>query len=181
VSLVAALGSTALSITSAGVVELPNGVSVTGGTTGAGKIWYGATNGLQIRGMTGSALDFSLVAAAGGAIITNPTGTSHINMGGSFGRGAPVTKTADFTVAATENWLICNGSATITVTLPAVASYIGREIEIGNVAAFTVVSASANISNQLATTVTTAILPATAGKWVTLVSDGINWRILRSN
>ena len=173
--------SDALTITTAGVVELPNGVSVTGGTAGAGKIWYGATNGLQIRGVTGSVLDFSLVAAAGGAIITNPTGTSHINMGGSFGRGAPVTKTADFTVAVTENWLICNGSATITVTLPAVASYIGREIEIGNVAAFTVVSASANISNQLATTVTTAILPATAGKWVTLVSDGINWRILRSN
>ena len=171
----------ALSITTAGVVEVPLGMTFTGGTTGAGKIWYGATNGLQIRGVTGSALDFSLNAAAGGALMTNPTGTSHISMGGSFGRGAPVTKTADFTIGASENWLICNGLATITVTLPAVASYTGREIEIVNVAGFTVVSATSNVLNQTSTALSTAILPATAGKWVTLVSDGIQWRIMRSN
>jgi len=108
-----------LSITTAGVVEIPFGVSVTGGTAGAGKIWYGATNGLQIRGGTGSAYDFALVSAAGGLMLANPTGTAHLGIGGSFGRDARVTKTADFTVAATENWLANNKSgSTCTITLP---------------------------------------------------------------
>ncbi|PBC03283.1 hypothetical protein [Mesorhizobium sp. WSM3860] len=48
----------------------------------------------------------------------------HSLVSGSFGRGAPVTKTADFTVATTENWLINNKSdSTCTVTLPAAASF----------------------------------------------------------
>ena len=103
-------------------------------------------------------------------------------MGGSFGRGAPATKTADFTVAATENWLSNNkAGSTCTVTLPDAAAYPGREIMINNYQAFTVVSASSNVVDILNAGPTTAILPATAGKWVTLVSNGTNWKILQSN
>jgi hypothetical protein len=99
--------------------------------------------------------------------------------GGSFGRGSPVTKTADFTVAASENWLINNkAAATCTVTLPAAASFIGREITIQNYQAFTVVSASSNVGQLAGTATNTAILSANAGRWVTLVSDGVKWVIM---
>lgn len=103
-------------------------------------------------------------------------------LGGSFGRGAPVTKTADFTVAATENWLINNkAAATCTVTLPAAASFTGREITINNYQAFTVVSASANVVPLVGGAAAAAILAATAGKWATLVSNGANWVIMAGN
>jgi hypothetical protein len=98
---------------------------------------------------------------------------------GSFGRGAPVTKTADFTLAATENWIIVNkAAATCTVTLPAASSWTGREFTIKTLQAFTVVSASSNVVPRNGTAAGTAILAAAAGNWATLVSDGTNWVIM---
>jgi hypothetical protein len=98
-----------------------------------------------------------------------------LDIAGSLGRGAPVTKTTDFTVAATENWLIMNGTATITITLPTASSFTGRELMIKNIAAYTVISDSSNVKPIDTNTAATAILPATAGSWCTLVSDGTNW------
>lgn len=158
-----------------GAATASGGVLVTGGTTAQKAIIYDATKGLQIRGGTGSANDFVLDNVAGDPLFANPTGTRHINAGGSFGRGIPVTKTASFTVGATENWITCVGTGTITVTLPTAAAYQGREIMIKNLAAFTVVSASSNVEPLSSGTPGTAILPATAGKWVTLVSNGTTW------
>ena len=94
---------------------------------------------------------------------------------GSLGRGIPVTKTANFTVAATENWLIVNGLATITITLPTASSFTGRELMIKNIAAYTVISASSNVKPIDTNTAATAILPAIAGSWCALVSDGSDW------
>jgi hypothetical protein len=104
---------------------------------------------------------------------TNPQ--NKLDIVGSLGRGAPVTKTTDFTVAATENWLIMNGTATITITLPTASSFTGRELMIKNIAAYTVISASSNVKPIDTDNAATAILPATAGSWCTLVSDGTNW------
>jgi hypothetical protein len=95
-------------------------------------------------------------------------------------RGAPVTKTTNFTLAVTENWLICNGAGSITVTLPAAASFTGREVFIKTIAAQTVVSASSNVVPLVGGAAATAILAATAGKWATLVSDGTNWIIVQA-
>jgi hypothetical protein len=106
--------------------------------------------------------------------------TSKLHVVGSFSRGAPVTKTASFTLANTENWLICNGTASITVTLPAASTQVGREITIKTIAAFTVVSASSNIVPLTGGAAGTAILPASAGAWAKLVSDGTNWIIMQS-
>lgn len=118
--------------------------------------------------------------------ITTPGVTGGTFAGGTFTaprvdqltRGAPVTKTAAFSVAATENWLICNGAASITVTLPAASDIPGREIMLKNIAAFTVVSATANVVPLAGGAAGTAILPATAGTSATLVSDGTNWIIM---
>jgi hypothetical protein len=111
---------------------------------------------------------------AGTVTVTNVTASGYLST------TAPVIKTADFTVAATENWLISNKSSSCTVTLPTVASFTGREITIKNLAAFTVVSASSNVKPIGTNTAGTAILPATAGTWCTLVSDGTNWIVMQS-
>lgn len=108
-------------------------------------------------------------------------GNGFTTLTGSLGRGAPVTKTGNFTLAATENWVICNGTGSITVTLPAASSWTGREVHLKTIAAQTVVSASSNVVPLTSATAGTAILAATAGKWATLVSDGTNWVIMQAN
>ena len=89
---------------------------------------------------------------------------------------APVTKTADFTVAATDLWLINNKSgSTCTATLPAASSYSGRVLHFQNYQAQTLVSASSNVVPLAGGAAATSILLASAGDSATLVSDGSNW------
>ena len=89
---------------------------------------------------------------------------------------APVTKTADFTVAATELWLINNKSgSTCTATLPAASSYSGRVLHFQNYQAQTLVSASSNVVPLSGGAAGTSILLASSGDSATLVSDGTNW------
>ena len=90
--------------------------------------------------------------------------------------GAPVTKTANFSVAAGETWLINNKSgSSCTVTLPAASSHIGRVLYFQNYQAQTLVSASSNVVPLVGGAAGTAILAAVAGETCTLVSDGSNW------
>lgn len=93
---------------------------------------------------------------------------------------APVTKTASFTLGDDENYVICNGTGSITVTLPAASSAAGREVRIKTIAAQTVVSASSNVKPIDSNTAGTAILAGTAGTWALLVSDGTNWVVMAS-
>lgn len=89
---------------------------------------------------------------------------------------APVTKTADFTVAAGEKWIINNKSgSSCTATLPAPASNVGRELHFQNYQDQTLVSASSNVVPLAGGAATTSILLAVAGDTATLVSDGTNW------
>ena len=93
---------------------------------------------------------------------------------------APVTKTADFTVADNETWLINNKSgSTCTVTLPSASAYSGRYLVFKNLQAQTLVSASSNVVLIDSTTAGTAILLAVVGNWATMVSDGTNWIIMQ--
>lgn len=102
-----------------------------------------------------------------------------LDLNGSLGRNAPVTKTGDFTLGATENWVINNKSgSSCTVTLPAASSWTGREVMFKNTQAQTLVSASSNVVPRAGGSAGTAILAATAGAWATLVSDGSNWVIM---
>lgn len=95
--------------------------------------------------------------------------------------GAPITKTADFTVAAGETWFINNkAGSTCTVTLPAASSFTGRSITIKNMQAQLVVSASSNVVPLDSTTAGTAILLAVVGNWMTMVSNGTNWVIMQA-
>jgi hypothetical protein len=86
---------------------------------------------------------------------------------------APVTKTADFTVAAGETWLINNKSgSSCTVTLPTPSTNTGRVLNFQNYQAQTLVSASSNVVPLAGGSAGTAILQAVAGANATLVSDG---------
>jgi hypothetical protein len=94
-------------------------------------------------------------------------------------RAAPVTKTADFTLADGEDYLINNkaGSACV-VTLPAASSYTGRVVTIKTIQAQAVNSASSNVIPRAGGAAGTAILTGTAGNWATIVSNGTNWEIM---
>lgn len=101
-----------------------------------------------------------------------------------FVGSAPLTKTANYTVdsgATKDRTITFNGAASLTLTLPAAASWTGRRIRVRTIAAFTVVSASSNVVPLAGGAAGTAILAATAGKWADLESDGSNWIITAGN
>lgn len=107
-----------------------------------------------------------------GTYWTNVTPEAVINGSG----GAPVVKTANFTVASTENWLINNKSgSSCTVTLPSASTNTGRVLRFQNYQAQTLVSASNNVVPLVGGAAGTAILAAVAGDTATLVSNGSNW------
>lgn len=74
--------------------------------------------------------------------------------------------------------LICNRAGTVTLTLPAAASYAGRELYVRTITANTVVSAASDVVPLAGGAAATAILPGTAGRWARLVSDGTSWQIM---
>lgn len=95
--------------------------------------------------------------------------------------GAPVTKTADFTVAAGETWIINNKSgSTCTVTLPSASTNTGRTLTFQNYQDQLLVSASSNVVPRAGGAAGTAILDAVSGNWATLVSNGTNWVIMQA-
>ena len=95
---------------------------------------------------------------------------------------APVTYTVNFTVAATDVWVINNKpSSTCTVTLPTPSTNVGRTIRFQNYQAQTLVSASSNVVPLAGGSAGTAILGAVAGATCTVVSDGTSWIVMQAN
>lgn len=136
------------------------------------------TNG-QLPIGNGSGYTLSTITAGAGIAITNGSGSITIASSGAKVSSAPVTVTADYTVAASASWIINNktGSA-LTVTLPTASSNTGREITIQNYQAQNVISNASNVVPQGGGAAGTAILTNVVGNWATLVSDGTNWVIM---
>ncbi len=148
---------------------------------------HAANNGvLFVRPTFGAALgeldaDVEITSAAGGDLLQydgsqlrweNVPATTVI----AGASGPPVTKTANFSVAVGETWIINNKSgSSCTVTLPTASSYSGRVLHFQNYQAQTLVSASSNVVPLAGGSAGTAILEAVAGANATLVSDGTNW------
>jgi hypothetical protein len=108
--------------------------------------------------------------------------TGSTNGAGPTGYQKPVTVTAaTYTQAEADASLIFNGTATQTITLLSPANCAGRIINVKNIAAFALNSASSNVVPIGSATAGTAILTATAGKWAVLQSDGTNWVTLMAN
>ena len=94
---------------------------------------------------------------------------------------SPVVKTADFTVASGELWIINNKSgSTCTVTLPTASVYAGRTLNFQNYQDQSLVSASSDVIPQGGGSAGSAILTNVAGNWATLVSNGTNWVITQA-
>ena len=137
------------------------------------------TNG-QVAIGNGSGFTLSTLTAGNGIDITNGTGSITIARSGASVSSAPVTATSNYTVATTDTWIINNKTgSSLTVTLPAAASYTGRELTIQNYQAQTVISASSNVVYIGGGAAGTSILAASVGDSATLVSDGTNWVMMQ--
>ena len=123
--------------------------------------------------------EFESVSVTGGVSAASVTATGALN-GTQLDLNAPVTKTASFTLGATENFVVCNGTGSITVTFPTASASTGRVVWIKTIAAQTVVSASSNVLPIGSATPGTAILAGSAGANAMLVCDGTNWVIMTS-
>lgn len=151
-------------------------VVVNAAPAGSGDVFVRVSTG-SVLGGTDSNVQFGTLATNdliqyNGTYWTNVTPASVISGAG----GAPVTKTANFTVANGETWLINNKSgSSCTVTLPSASTNTGRVLHFQNYQAQTLVSASSNVVPLAGGSATTAILEAVAGANATLVSDGTNW------
>jgi hypothetical protein len=85
-----------------------------------------------------------------------------------------------YTVQNNDNFIVVGRFGTCTLTLPNASTYNGRVLYIKTVEG-NVISNSSNVVPIIGGNGGQAILPATAGKWATLVSDGTNWIIMQAN
>jgi hypothetical protein len=172
-----------------------SGISATGGApdqliTRAGSTANGAQEGpnLVLKDTTNNFTAW--VQASGGQMeFWSSNGTTNTQMAlfattfflsnlNGLGAGSPTTQTASFSQSNTQNVIICNGTASITVTLLSASANPGRWTLIKTIAAQTVVSNASNVRPITSATAGTAILAATAGSWALLVSDGTDWVIM---
>ena len=123
--------------------------------------------------------EFESVTVTGAVAAASVAATGAVS-GTQLKLNAPVTKTASFTLADSENFVVCNGAGSITVTFPTASANTGRVVWIKTIAAQTVVSASSNVKPISSGTAGTAILAASAGAWAMLVCDGTDWVVMAS-
>lgn len=129
---------------------------------------------------TGIAQD-NVTITSGNAVLNTLTVSGATTFSGALASTAPVTKTADFTVADTETFLINNKSGSAcTVTLPDATLWTGRILVLKTIQAQAINSASSNVAPANSATAGTAIVSGTAGNWALLVSNGTNWVIMAS-
>lgn len=149
-----------------------NGITLTGDVTGDGALTLGGTlSGVNLETQTAGLLNLASQVVNVLSVANGGTGMAATTI---------VTKTADFTLADNEGWVINNKSgSTCTVTLPAASLWGGRAVTFKNLQSQTLVSASSNVAPIDSATPGTAILPATVGASATLVSDGTNWVIMQ--
>ena len=135
----------------------------------------GTSSGGATPALTLSTTITGLLKGNGTAISAAVANTDYVPL------STVLTKTADYTIANTDMWIINNktGSA-LTLTFPAASSWTGRQITVKNMQAQAVNSASSNIVPIDSTTAGTAILLNVVGNWATLVSDGTNWVIMQA-
>jgi hypothetical protein len=159
--------SLTLSTTITGLLK-GNGTAISAATSGTD--YAPATSGTSILYGNGSG-GFSNVTVGTGLSFSAGTLSSTASS-----PSAPVTKTADFTVASTDVWLINNKSgSTCTVTLPTASTNSGRVLYFQNYQVQALVSASSNVVPLAGGAAGTSILLASSGDSATLVSDGTNW------
>ena len=151
----------------------------TTGLTPSAIIFY--TRGISYNGATTTPYEKMRLSSVGNLGIGTTTPGTLLTVAGPISVKSPSTITATtYTIAATDASLIFSTN-NCTVTMPAASTYPGRILNVKNISAITVNSASSNIVPLATSTAGTAILSATAGKWAMLQSNGTNWVIMASN
>ena len=171
----AAQGTAGQVLTSAGSGVTPTWTTPTTGTVTAVSVV--SANGFAGTSSGGATPALTLSTTISGILKGNGTAISAAVANTDYqGVSAPVTKTANFTVADTDVWLINNKTTTAcTVTLPAASSWTGRVLNFQTYQAQTTISASSNVVPVGGGAAGTSILLASVGDATTLVSDGTNW------
>jgi len=163
-------------------VTIGSGVSFSSGTlsaTGSGGTVTAVTGTAPIASSGGTTPAISISQAT-----TSTNGYLSSTDWNTFNNkqpiAAPVTYTANFSVAATDVWIINNKSgSSCTATLPAASGYSGRVLYFQNYQAQTLISASSNVVAIGGGAAGTSILLASAGDQCTLVSNGTNWIMMQ--
>jgi Major tropism determinant N-terminal domain len=128
--------------------------------------------------LVANSLESLTITSSGDVSIPGKLLVGSLGVGSLIGP-APLYKTSNFTVnLSASSRYVCNGTGTITVTLPSASTYGGLAIEIKTIANQAVVSASSNVVPINGSVPGTAILDPTANRWVSLISDGTNWVIM---
>jgi hypothetical protein len=170
------------SVTRVGGTGTVNGITLTGEVTTSGDLVLGGVlGGVNLGTQTEGTLSLDDRVVGNLDVSTRATGVLPVANGGTglSVRPTVVTKTADFTLADTEGWVINNKSgSTCTVTLPAASAWAGRAVTFKNLQLQLLVSASSNVVPLIGGAASTAILPGLVGAWATLVSDGTNWVVM---
>jgi len=104
--------------------------------------------------------------------------TGYVKVSEYLASTAPVVKTADFTLADTENYIINNKTGSIlSVTLPSGSEYIGRIIHFMSWQNNHIASASSNVYDSTGN-LQANITKATQGSSADIVYDGTYWYIM---
>jgi hypothetical protein len=127
------------------------------------------------------------ISVGQGSIYLRTDGAPYFNVAGSTGY-VPLTHTtvntqtgATYSVVDTDTDIVANAAGTMTVTLPAAATYKNRCLSFLTIANQTVVSASSNVVPITGGAAGTAMLSGTAGKWNRVCSNATNWQIMAAN
>jgi hypothetical protein len=144
------------------------------------RVVNGSVQSNSVNYTIDNASGYWLLNSNGSISNTNINQSSLVSIG-SLSRGTPKTIIATYTILKSDNWIICDNTAIITITLPSGPDNIGRELMFKNIGSGTVNSSSGNITSLDGTTPATQILSAGPSQWATLVYDGTNWIIMQGS
>jgi hypothetical protein len=168
------VNGTSVSLGSSGSITVPVTSGITG--LGAGVATFLATpssanllSAVTDETGTGSLVFNSSPSLVGAVSIT----------GGYVTRSYTSITTVNYTVTATDTYIVNERTAGTTVTLPTATA--GRELYFKTHTAGAIASASSNVVPRIGGTPTSAIVPASDGSWAYLVGNGTNWEIMASS
>lgn len=84
-----------------------------------------------------------------------------------------------YTVVDQDEFVNINRAGTVALVLPSAENFPGRQLSVKTMQAQLVNSNSSDVVPITGGAASTAILPATAGSWALLKSDGTNWQIMQ--
>ena len=160
------------------------GVAGSGINAGSNAIQTtGNISGATITATTFSGSGASLTSIPASAIASvNASAIASVN-GSSIVAGIATITGTTYSVGATDYLLICNNSATLTITLPTASSYTGRVLKLVKYNTSSIVSASSNVGSLTAGTAQTTFFTsnALAGRFCEIISNGTVWQIVAQN